>query len=74
MQDLESLAFQTTRACGGSHTFLEMQRRNSSRPNVLSRESTYGVNSPDFLVDIEVMGKDGRVYRSRQDPLPPLPK
>ena len=71
--DLDSLASKNARACGGSHTSLDIQKRASIKVNAFSREDTLPITiTPDLPMESEIIGRDGRIYKVRDDHLPPL--
>ena len=71
--DLDSLSSKSTRACGGSHTSHDVQKRASLKANMLYREDTLPVTiTPDLPMESEIIGRDGRMYKVREDHLPPL--
>ena len=52
---------------------LDVQKRALFKATMLYREDTFPIMlAPDGPIESEVIGRDGRIYRARQEHLPPL--
>lgn len=72
-QDLDGLALQTARACGGAHTLLDPQKRPLIKSTMLYRDEPLPFQEPiDPFLDGEVSGRDGHLNKGKAEGLPPL--
>ena len=73
--DFDDLSSKTARACGGTHTLLDPQRRPVMKGTMYYREDILTFQSDNVAgtdSEADVMGRDGHIYRGRVEPLPPL--
>lgn len=74
VSNLEELVEVTNRACGGGHTLIEQHRRNPTKPPMVYRdENTPFRQSDRHLLETEVRGRDGHIYRGRMQSPVQLP-
>ncbi len=71
--DLDDFAARTSRSCGGSHTLLDPQKRGMIKATMICRDETLPVEQPaEPIIEGDVMGRDGHIYKGRLEHLPPL--
>ena len=70
---MDEFAAATNRACGGGHTLIDQHRRNPTKPpNTVYRDESSGFSTERQLMETEVRGRDGHIYKGRlQSPLLP---
>ena len=77
VRDLDELVAQTNRFCGGSHTLIEQDRRNPTKPPMFYREEHTPFQPGERqLFETDVLGRDGHIYKGRihTPTLPEIPR